>query len=68
VDESITTSVLTQTKDMLVEPQSAAHVPDGVIDVREAVSLNHNRLKLLSRANVLMNRANDGAAPDPQEA
>jgi hypothetical protein len=53
---------------MLVEPQSAAHVPDGVIDVREAVSLNHNRLKLLSRANVLMNRANDGAAPDPQEA
>src|SRR5438874_8375841 len=43
--------VLTQTKNLLVEPQRASQVPDGEIDVRKAVSLNHNNLELLSRSN-----------------
>src|SRR5207237_8705004 len=51
VDESISAPVLTQTKNLLVEPQRASEVPDGEIDVRKAVSLNHNNLELLSRSN-----------------
>src|SRR5258708_26378207 len=51
VNESISTPVLTQTKDLLVEPQRASQVSDGEIDVRKAVSLNHNYLEILSRSN-----------------
>src|SRR6267143_1262995 len=51
VDESISTPVLTQTKDLLVEPQRASQVPDGETDVRKAVGLNHNHLDILSRSN-----------------
>ena len=50
VDESISAPVLAQTEDLLVEPQRASEVPDGEIDVRKAVSLNHNNLELLSRS------------------
>src|SRR5439155_19122688 len=56
MDESISAPVLTQTKNLLVEPQRASQVPDGEIDVRKAVSLNHNNLELLSRSR----RADDG--------
>src|SRR5437879_7719284 len=51
MDESISAPVLTQTKNLLVEPQRASQVADGEIDVRKAVSLNHNNLDLLSRSN-----------------
>src|SRR5229473_685138 len=54
VDESISTPVLTQTKDLLVEPQRASQVPDGEIDVRKAVSLNHKYLEILSRSPVFV--------------
>src|SRR5260370_23588922 len=36
VDEAIAASVLTETKDLLVESQRAGRVSDGKIDVREA--------------------------------
>src|ERR1044071_2841749 len=51
VDQSVSTPVLTQTKGLLVEPQRASQVPDREIDVREAVSLNHKHLGILSRSN-----------------
>ena len=61
VDQSISTPVLTQTKDLLVEPQRASQVPDGEIDVRKPISLNHNYLELLSRSNEQVSAA---AEPD----
>ena len=50
VDESISAPVLAQTKDLLVEPQRASEVPDGEIDMRKAVGLNHCHLEILSRS------------------
>ena len=52
MDESISTPVLAQTEDLLVEPQRASEVPDGEIDVRKAVCLNHCYLEILSRSNM----------------
>ena len=49
VDEPISAPVLTQTEDLLVEPQRASQVPDGEIDVRKAVGLNHCYLEIPSQ-------------------
>src|SRR5437879_3073441 len=57
VDESISAPVLTQTKNLLVKPQRASQVPDGEVDVRKAVSLNHNNLDLLSRSTAELSHA-----------
>jgi len=51
VDESISAPVLAQTEDLFVEPQRASEVPDGKIDVRKAVGLNHCYLEILSPPN-----------------
>jgi hypothetical protein len=51
VDESISAPVLAQTEDLLVESQRASQVPDGEIDVRKTVCLNHCYLKILSPPN-----------------
>src|SRR6266436_5072637 len=51
VDESISAPILSQTEDLLVEPQRASQVPDGEIDVRQAVGLNHCYLEVLSWSN-----------------
>jgi hypothetical protein len=51
VDEPISAPVLAQTEYLLVEPQRACEVPDGEIDVRKAVGLNHCCLETLSRLN-----------------
>ena len=51
VDESISAPVLAQTEDLLVEPQRAFEVPDGEIDVRKAVGLNHYYLQMPSPPN-----------------
>jgi hypothetical protein len=54
VDEPISTPVLAQTKNLLVEPQRASQVPDGEIDVRKAVSPNHNHLEFFRGLTVRM--------------
>src|SRR5437660_12299869 len=51
VDEPISPPVLTQTEDLLVEPQRASQVAHREIDVRKAVGLNHAYLEILSRSN-----------------
>src|SRR5436305_4131442 len=51
VDEPIAAPVLTQTEDLLVEPQRASQVAHREIDVRKAVGLNHPYLEILSLPN-----------------
>src|SRR6266481_2680155 len=51
VDEPISAPVLTQTEDLLVEPQRASQVAHREIDVRKAVGLNHTYLEIRSRSN-----------------
>src|SRR5438105_8843477 len=51
VDEPVSAPVLTQTEDLLVEPQSAFQVAHREIDMRKAVGLNHAYLQILSRSN-----------------
>jgi hypothetical protein len=51
VDESISAPVLAQTEDLLVKPQRASEVPDGEIDVRKAICLNHCYLEILAPPN-----------------
>src|SRR5258708_33077926 len=51
VDEPISARVLTQTEDLLVEPQRASQVAHREIDVRKAVGLNHAYLEILSWSN-----------------
>ena len=41
MDESLSTPVLAQSEDLLVEPQRASQIADGEIDMRKAVGLNH---------------------------
>ena len=48
MDESLSTPVLAQTEDPLVKPQRAPEVPDGEVDMRKAVGLNHWYLKFLA--------------------
>jgi hypothetical protein len=49
VDEPISAPVLTQTEDLLVEPQRASQVAHREIDVRKAVGPNYASLEILSR-------------------
>jgi hypothetical protein len=46
VDEAIPAPILTETKDLLVEPQCTCSVSNCKIDVREAVRLDHRNLSL----------------------
>ena len=68
VDQSISTPVLTQSKDLLVEPQRASQVPDGEINVRQAVSVNHNYLEILSRSNHRRERRGPRTSESKQDA
>src|SRR5713226_9259962 len=67
VDEPISAPVLTQTEDLLVEPQRASQVPHREIDMRKAVGLNHGYLEILSRSNDPVQQQGPLGGPDTPE-